>query len=388
DQSPLPALALTFAIDHEQWSQELRLTGSSDRLDWLVGAYYYQDERFFTATLENLGGFGSWASQDVETSAVFAQGTWAASDVLNITLGSRYTEDSRDLGTLASVIGGQPGTDQGTVLFSVSDSLDSSRTTWRLAADWEFAEDQMAYASISTGFKSGAFNTLLPSSPSGVVPADPEYTTAYELGIKGGLSDSVAITYNIALFYTDYENVQAQGTIANPTPISSLDTVSDAKIRGFEAEVSAYPLSGLTISLGVGFLDAEYTASPEALFNGLPIDGNELVMAPKWNFNGLIRYEFSVGQLGDAYLMSDFRWQDDVFFGPDNLLTEAQDAFALVNLHAGWISESEDWEVGAFLKNAADEAYYTHGVDSGGASQVGFTWGMPRIWGINVKKSF
>lgn len=388
DQSPMALLDITFAVDHSQWSQELRLTGALDYIDWVVGAYYYQDERFFTATLPNQGGYGSWADQEVETSAVFAQATWAVTETLNLTLGSRYTQDSRDLNNLAAITGGQPGTDEGTPLFIVSESLDSSRTTWRFAADWHFADQQMLYASVATGFKSGAYNTLLASNPAGVVPAKPEYTTAYELGLKGTFAALPRSSYNFAVFYTDYENVQAQGTIANPMPISSLDTVADADISGMEGEITFEALPGLTISLGAGYLDAEYVASSTALFNGVPIDGNELVMAPELNINGMVRYEHSLGDKGLAYASTDFRWQDDVYFGPENLETEAEDAYGIINVHAGWISADEVWEVSAFVKNAADEEYFTHGVDSGGASQVGFTWGMPRVWGVQVKRSF
>ncbi len=394
DQSPWELLDLVFAIDHEQWSQEFRLAGDSESLSWVVGAYYYEDERFATNTLPNRGGFGVHVDQEVESSAVFGQGTMALSDALNVTVGVRYTRDDRVLNNLTAVLGGEPGTDAGDPQYTVEDDIDSSKTTWRLAFDYALSDEHMAYASVSTGYKSGAFNTLLPSSPASVTAADPEEITAYELGLKGTLDGEFPLTYNAAIFYSDYENVQAAGSfIEDGVVISALETVSDAEIFGFEAELTANPLEGLIIALGVGYLDAEYDAPSDATFNGTLIDGNRVVMAPDWNFNGRIRYDHGLNDAGIVYLMTDFNWQDDLFFGPDNLPLETQDSYGKINFHAGWISDDERWEVGAFVKNATDEEYFTHAVDSNNpadvdGTQLGYTWGMPRTYGVNVTMQF
>lgn len=391
DQSPSPAgrLTLVYNTEHEQASQELRLTGSTDSLDWIVGGYYYQDTRFFTATLIRLAGNGSWADQDVETAAAFAQATWAASDTVNLTAGVRYTSDSRDLNALAKVAsGGVPGTRLGTQQYLISRNLDSERTTWRLAADWHFQENHMVYASASTGFKSGAFNTLLPAAnPATVVAAKPEFTTAYEIGIKGDFFDR-RLTYSVALFDTDYQNIQASGTLANPTPVSSLDTIGNATIRGLEAELNVAPVEGLTASFGLGLLNTEIEAPATFLYNGVLINGNELVMSPHVSYNGLIRYERPVERIGTLSVTTDFQWQDAVFFGPDNLATETQGAYGLINVHLGWESPNGDLSFDAFVKNLGDEEYFVHGVDSGGATQVGYQWGRNRTWGVELRKTF
>lgn len=391
DQSPSPAGRLTLVYDttHEQYSQELRLSGESDLIDWIVGGYYYHDTRFFTATLIRLGGNGSWADQTVETGAVFGQVTIKPTPDINLTAGLRYTVDNRELGGLARIAsGGVPGTRLGTQLYLIQRELDTERVTWRLAADWHFAPDQMVYASVSTGFKSGAFNTLLPSTNSAaVVPADPESITAYEVGVRGRILDGLA-TYSIAAFFTDYHNIQAQGTLANPTPVSSLDTIGDGAIYGLEAELTARPVDGLSLSFGMGLLDTKIETDPGFLFNGTAIDGNRLVMAPSVSVNGTIRYEAEIGGFGTLYAAADARYQSRVYFGPDNLPTETQPGYGLVNADIGLILPSGNTEIGAFVRNLTDTTYFVHGVDSGGATQVGYQWGRPRTWGVRVRQSF
>ncbi|TXS95283.1 TonB-dependent receptor [Parahaliea maris] len=393
DNSDAELYALEFYIDHEQFSQEFRLGGGTDTLDWITGLYYYEDSRFFTVTFPQLGnGYGSFAEQEVETTAAFAQATYQLPHNFSVTAGIRYTQDSRDLSEIASILAnGQAGTKQGIQGYNVSRSLDASKTTWRLALDWAFAEDQLLYSSISTGFKSGAFNTLYPGAETNVTKADPEEITVYEVGVKGRLIDAVAMTYNVAAFYTDYQNVQAQGTvIIDDTPQSVMANVSDAEIWGMEADLLMEPVSGLTLTLGVGYLDAEYVAGSNDTFNGQLINGNRPVMTPELNVSGSARYEMDLDKAGYAYAMADFNWADDVFFGPDNLATETQEAYAIFNFHLGWVNASESVKIEAFAKNLTDEDYFTHAVDPSAAAptQVSYTWGMPRTWGLQAKYSF
>ncbi|WP_317932340.1 TonB-dependent receptor [Halioxenophilus sp. WMMB6] len=390
DNSPAPLYKMYFTVDHEQMSQEFRLAGDTDTMNWVTGLYYYQDDRFFTVGFPQLGGYGTYAEQEISTSAAFAQATWSLSETVNLTLGGRYTRDSRDLTSLATGLFAGPGSKQGLEFFNVSRSLDANKFTWRAALDWHFSKSHMLYTSVSTGFKSGAFNALYPASADNVTTADPEETTTYELGVKGNI-DSIPLSYNIAAFYNNYESVQAQGSlVVDGTPQSALATVADAKIQGLEAELTAMPLAGLIVTLGMGYLDAEYDAPADALFNGVLIDGNRPVMTPEFSYSGSIRYEMELANAGTANVMMDFQWADKVYFGPDNLPTERQESYGLINLHAGWESTEGAWQVSLFVKNATDEEYFTHGVDPAIAApnQTSFTWGMPRTWGAKIKRSF
>lgn len=390
DVSPAPLYELYFTIDHDQFSQEIRIGGETSKLDWMIGGYYYSDDRFFTVGFPQLGGYGSFADQEISTYAVFGQVTYAITPAINITGGLRYTDDSRDLNEIAAVVGGVPGTRDGFQLYNTSRSIDENKVTWRVAVDGRIDDDNLVYASVSTGFKSGAFNALYPGAQTNVTIAAPESTTSYEVGLKGA-SRFGTVMYNLAAFYTDYEDVQAAGTIViDGTPQSALSTVADATIWGLEADISARLLDGLTASLAAGYLDAEYNAPASALFNGIPIDGKRPVMTPEFSLSGKLRYEHDLSDGGKLHLATDVSWNDKVYFGPENHETEAMDAYALVNLHAGWTSSNADWRVTGHVRNLTDKRYFTHAVDGNAAApfQTAFTLGMPRTWTIEVTRAF
>ncbi|MEZ5918145.1 MAG: TonB-dependent receptor [Parvularculaceae bacterium] len=390
DTSPAPQFELAFTVDHDQFSQELRVAGGGSKFDWLVGGYYYKDHRFFTVGFPQLGGYGSFADQDIETYAFFGQATYALTSSLNLTGGLRYTDDKRDLNEIAAVLGTVPGTRQGLQLYNTSRAIDENKVTWRAALDWRLNEMNMVYASVSTGFKSGAFNALYPGAVTNVTTALPESTTSYEIGLKGA-TESGVLGYNFAAFYTDYEDVQAAGTIViGGTPQSALSNVADATIWGLEGDIVLNPFDGLTATFAAGYLDAEYKAPATALFNGVPIDGKRPVMTPEFSFSGSFRYEHPVPVGGRAHIAADANWTDKVYFGPENYDTESMDAYALLNLHVGWTSENSGWRIAGPVRNVTNKRYFTHAVDGAPASpfQTGFTVGMPRTWTIDISHAF
>ena len=237
DRSPTGRLDFETAVEHEQQSQELRLDGETGPVKFQVGGYYYGDKRFFTGTLAQLGGLGSFADQKIRTLGAFAQATFAVTNTFNLTGGIRYIDDQRDLVRLVRVgSGGKPLQRVGTPSvfngqpFDISRKFKDNKVTYRAAFDWHFTPDNMLYGSVSTGYKSAGFNTNLPSpNPALVVPTAPETITAYEAGIKGDLLGR-RLSYNIAGFDMKYRDFQAQGTIIpNPavsqTPVSILFNV-------------------------------------------------------------------------------------------------------------------------------------------------------------------
>ena len=175
DRSPTGRLDFETAVEHEQQSQELRLDGETGPVKFQVGGYYYGDKRFFTGTLAQLGGLGSFADQKIRTLGAFAQTTFAVTNTFNLTGGIRYIDDQRDLVRLVRVgSGGKPLQRVGTPSvfngqpFDISRKFKDNKVTYRAAFDWHFTPDNMLYCSVSTGYKSAGFNTNLPSpNPAG-----------------------------------------------------------------------------------------------------------------------------------------------------------------------------------------------------------------------------
>ena len=107
---------------------------------------------------------------------MFLQGAFHVTDELDFTLGARYTEDEKDYtyhrhnpdGTVPSPPHGLPvradpaaelrcwrGLDgaHGSLRIRTSEQFD-----WRVALDYQFTDDVMAYVQVSTGYKGGGIN--------------------------------------------------------------------------------------------------------------------------------------------------------------------------------------------------------------------------------------
>ena len=135
------------SVHFKQFSQELRLTGSTEKMDWMVGLYYGDEDltrrdeismggayeaylsiallsniaAAFPAGLVNTAGAATFLSQaagrpygttfvgqgshdrwdqNAKTKAIFTNNTWHATDALDVTVGLRYTQEEKSLQSL------------------------------------------------------------------------------------------------------------------------------------------------------------------------------------------------------------------------------------------------------------------------------------------------
>lgn len=139
-----------------------------------------------------------------------------------------------------------------------------------------------AYASFTHGFKSGGFNLDITAAAGG---ADPRFASeevdAYEIGMKGRFLDN-AITANLALFYEDFSNFQVLEFTGSQFQTFN---VPKAISKGAELEATIRPDSHLTVTAGVTYTDAYYPgdcAPTTANLNIQNLCGSPLTNAPKW----------------------------------------------------------------------------------------------------------
>ena len=101
DNSPVASQQLRQILVNEQWSQELRLTGTlfDDRLDFTVGGFYFERDGTLTARVDlNYAGIDFQHGPDptpAKNYAVFGNATFHVSDDFNITAGLRQSWDRK-----------------------------------------------------------------------------------------------------------------------------------------------------------------------------------------------------------------------------------------------------------------------------------------------------
>jgi iron complex outermembrane receptor protein len=400
DNSELSIETRSRLNESEQWSQEFNLISTGDdALEWILGAFYFDEEVNEDFSIFTPGGVldpaiplpggqlpgGNGINQNpiaehkAESYAFFGQATYSISDNLRLTAGLRYSVDEKEQSrTGAGIVdnvtgyrllaGGAIGPEAPE---SVSD--DWSSTTGKLSIDYDLNENSMLFASFSTGYKSGGipFNGVME-------PYEPETVDAFEIGSKNELFDN-RVRINLAAFWYDYQDLQVF-RLTGDGPRA--DNAAQSTVWGVEAEFLAMLTENLQIDGSAGYLNAEY----DEYFVDIPpsdFSGNTLNHAPEFMFNVGLQYR---GELAGGEITSriDYVRKGETYFDRENGPFDTQEEFGLVNANIRF--EQNNWYVGLYGKNLADEEYVTGQLInppfSCGCRTVGV--GEPRTYGVTV----
>lgn len=353
---------------HEQFSQELQIVGSAfdDKLDYVAGLYYFEEE----GTQEvDLVGFVGWtpaitttpffqhAIRDVTNTsqAAYTQLTYHITDALHLTVGLRYTDDEKDFD--AQIIRNhalfQEG--QGTQTATETDPM--------INLSYDLDESTMLYATYSTGFRDGGFPSRFANGLATPLDFfDPEFVTAYELGIKSSWwGDKLRL--NAALFQTDYEDMQIAATPSLGASNSlTIDNLGESTIQGFEAELNAVLTDTLRLDLALGYLDDDITSvkSGTLTSSGMTIDtSNDLPYTPQWTWSLGLSHAIPLDSGAEVLSRIDWIHTDDQYYRVENHAATFQEAYDRVNLSVTYTEPSERWSVGIGARNLSDEVWAT-----------------------------
>lgn len=400
DASPARITDFRNTDDVRQFSQELRLSGESDLVDWQVGLFYAKDDvqTRYDGSLQDLFNTTTFTSADQEATsiAVFGNAEWQLTDTLSLITGLRYTDENRaNVGFTqdnVSEAGGSfltmaPFGSGPIILASVDDEINNSSVSWKVGLNWKPANNMLIYASASESDKSGGFFTGVATSDAQLVPYDREKLRAYEIGARGSVG-SFGLSYEAAVFYYDYNEVQTfiQDTVG-ALPVQRLGNIEEAEIYGAEVGFNLSPraLNGLNISAGLGLLSTKL-GTFAASAGQIPA-GNDLPDAPELSLNLAASYEGALSNTLSFRLGIDGRYQSDAFTSALNDPLLFSESYWVINARVSVLAE-EDWEISAWAKNLTKERYVTQGLDQlvfGNGFRV---YGAPRTYGVSITKDF
>ncbi len=384
----------------EQYTQELRLTSpSGGRLDWVTGAFYsleknFRTEEFFFPSLggADLKPSDSFTLQSNKSTsyAAYAQGGYKITDKLKLTVGARYSEETKDITSEGRIISGLP------LLLQAYSQIQAekgwSNISWRVVGDYQLAKSALVYASVATGFKSGGFTGSASTAATASKPFNPENATTYEVGTKSEFFQR-HLRLNVAGFYTDYKDLQVTrffqplGTTFGQFITENAGT---AVTKGVELEVVARPVSGLEIGGTYAYLDARYTH-----FTGLAstigtgnFDGKRLRQSPKDSASAYISYTYNLASGASLSALTSWKYQSLSYYDPDNNPITVIPAYQLVDAHVDYKSAGGRWTLSLWGKNLGDTHYRTH-VFSQRDGRVAFAlFGDPRTYGLTLGYSY
>ena len=406
DHSPITIIHTANEMDLEQFSQEINLFGHAfdDRLEWLVGFYYFREEgedlpditilpAVFEAdqTLANGPGMGfgylgpplpEFSVQgdiDIENTslAVFFHNTYQFSDRLSATFGARYTDEEKktNLDVFYPASGfrllANPRTDQDFDDFSP-----------RIGLEYVLNDDVFVYASYSEGFKSGGVVSRYNMPRIDPIVFEPEEVTNVEIGMKSEWFNQ-RLRFNAAVFRMDYTDVQV--TVFNGV-VPETRNAAEGEIVGAEIEFTAILADGLRLDGGIGYMDAEYTKLDDPQQGALEVSKNhDFVNTPELSANLSLQYGFNFSDIGRANIVLDYTYQDETANDAANTPLLIEDSVSLVNARVSLLSNSGKWEVALFGRNLTDEVHLTSGVSTTAFGIVEGVYNRPREYGITLK---
>lgn len=423
--------------DNRQFSQEFQLLYNSESVQGVAGFYYLDANAFDvfdvvlaqTGALIDLPGLNALTLGDVDTESwsLFSDITFDLANMfdlntgLELGIGARYTSDKRSSRILRqTLIGGNSSFFGGDAIpIATTSDFNGAETftdfTPRVSLAWQPVPEHNLYASFSQGFKGGGFDPrgLTTAAPDfngdGAVDDDevfnflrflPEEVDTYEVGAKSVFANG-RVTTNLALFYSDYTNVQVPGSIGVDTDGDGLsDTFAGvttnagaADIYGLEFEGSAQLGNNVfsdgdsfSVNWALGLIDADYSEFIALVTD--PASGSQALEdvsdqrafqnTPDTTAQIRLRYDSQLSLFGVPGFFSvigawAYRSETNQFETPSQFLD--QPGYSLFDLNLIWTTQDGKYQVGLHGRNLADKEYivsgYLFATPDGSASTLG-----------------
>jgi len=408
DALPIVDLDVPGIYDNHQFSEEFQVLYEGDRLSGVLGFYYLSANSNTEFDVLLAGGATvvyTNADVDTRTWSVFGDFSFDLTDRLSISLGGRYTQDERAIQLQREIYLGGYSPDFGGVLrppFLTQSALNADADfddfSPRASVSFKASDEHTAYVSFAKGFKGGSFDprcvaTTAPNIDGDAVPGaldfddqrafclfQPETIYTYEAGLKSTLADG-RVTSNLAVFYSDYKDVQIPGSFGVDTngdgqadTFAGVTTnAASATLWGIEWEGKAglaedllSPGDGLTLQFALGYINAEFDeyfgrGSPPPDLSNVAVFQN----TPKITSFAQLSYDRPVDMFGrggglNIYTNFSFRSLTRQF----NFITPLdQPAYALLNAGASWTTENGRLSIGVHGTNLTDKRYRIAGYD-------------------------
>ncbi|MEG3152045.1 TonB-dependent receptor [Sphingomonas sp. ZT3P38] len=449
-------------IDSKQFSNEFQINYNSDLMNAVVGLFYFNERQ---RPIDNVGlsnrngmfqniavlqaagvdlntayalcGYSpgtvngtviapkrvcTHSNLGDETFAVFGQTEiklGALSDALSgisIKLGGRWSTEKVDSENPAIVI---TRNGVGPVLQYTAAGTHRERTfkdfTPTAGLEWKPTRDLMLYYTYSEGFKAGS-----PENAAGSTTiVEPETITNHEVGVKA--QPLRWLTVNLAGYSYSLDGLQLNKTIAGgPTGYQTIfQNAAKTKAKGFELEVNARPLDGLSLSSAVSYTDSHFvdyvTLDPlnpanVATPGGVPYDpitnndptafgapsggnyqlaGNPTRNSPRWSWNAHAAYQIQTPALNGSITPSiDVSYKGKTYFSEFKRDIESANAYTLVDASLNYQLDSKNINFQIWVKNLTDKFRPSSTFALATGRLIGATWLPPRTFGATMGYKF
>lgn len=422
---PVPFSSRQSAYSSESHNHELQFVSPKNewlggRLDLVAGLYYFQEDYrvdeqlnleaqfcniLFAAPAPSVtmqrnacnavlaSGGGTDATdlrfdQSTRSIAAYGQTTFKIVEPLSLTLGLRYTDDEKSGRfdqTIATTFASP---------FRAPEQLDlpdvkEGQFTYRANLSYRPTEDHLLFATYSTGYKSGGYNsgggspaqTVVNAAGAPVLDANGlvqtrrvfgrETVKNYELGAKSSWLGG-SLRANITFYRMDIDGFQDR---AFDGVTFSFRNAGRLRQEGFEFDTQLRPTRNATFTAAVAYLDSKFTDYPNgpglpgfpALIGTTPnpasrqdLRGIANAYSPRWSGSVAGDVSGSYGESGLGWrLNSNLSLVGDHNIGGtnDGNPQTVQDGYVLLGARATVEGKDGRWALSVFGTNLTDSSY-------------------------------
>lgn len=382
-----------YTRDNKNTTLDTRFVSkNTDGLDWVTGIYYREQE----VSLLREYTFASDYNSNFETTnvAIYGETSLPLNEKLHLDIGLRaetrtakffdssgLTQDERD-----NFIGG------------------------KLALNYQYLDNAMAYALLSRGYKAGGVNTETDIDESDRI-FNTETMWNWEIGHKASWLDN-RLQSQVAIFYQQRNDIQAKQSLdinannmdEDPQFVEFLDNADAGYNYGVEAELIWQALENITLQGSLGLLETGYDnfincshvdriEIDEAGYDADNVENNCVDMsyrdqahAPKFQYAVSSTIDF----LQHFSVYAQIEGKDAFYFSESH--NEQSDAYTLLNLRLSYLRDNVEFALWA--NNVTDQDVETRGFFFGNDPRDGYTdktytqLAAPRTVGVTASYSF
>ncbi len=375
----------------DSWSSEIRLSSATDNaLDWVLGLYTF-DRSADWSWLEANTGLHSPASWDnsgkysIDSQAAYGRLAYGFSDRWRMSGELRWFKDTKQLRT------------------GETDSW--SDVIWKAATEFDLSPRVVSYLSASTGARSGGLN----NTPGAPAAYDPESVTALEVGFRSQFSGG-KLRLNVAAFYNDYKDMQAQSFGVGPMPGSqgALEYIGNGgsmTAKGAEIEFQWLPGENWDIGLQLAYLDARFGTYDVAGIAGLgdieghtegdrlSLNGWRPAFSPKITLGLQAGYLFRTKRWGTLKPYIQTYYSSEYSASDINLPGTMQSSHTTTDVRLTWLAPGGRFRFEGYALNVEDEALLSHVMVYNPSARpdiatIQTNWRKPRLIGVIFSYDF
>lgn len=253
----LPDYETRNSIRDQQVSQEIQGTGTltSVPLQYVAGVYLFHEHGANYGAATSLAPFSLPSEIDravSDSAAIYGQVTWTPSQVFDVSLGVRYTNDHKS-GSRSETVAPAPAVIENT-------HVQYSEVTPGGTLSYHWSKDFDLYLRVQDGYKAGAPNYLAPAGRFDH-PYGPEHLVSYELGLKSSWLNE-RLRMNLAVFDSKYRDKQETIQVAPFLFAYDAFNIGRETITGIELDAAAQVSERLRLSATYAFLDTRIDRLP------------------------------------------------------------------------------------------------------------------------------